>query len=255
MSTPSQSALTPMLRKLQLWEELDSEDQNAVLSLPHRLMELEPGEFIVREGDEAVNSCLLISGLAYRHKIAGDGGRSINAVHMEGDLVDLQNALLDHADHSVQALTRAKIAYISRDAITQLAFSRPSVGLAMWRDTLVDGSIFREWILNIARREGPTRIAHVLCEFGVRLEALGLGNRSSYQFPMTQDQLADVTGLTNVHVNRSLKDLEARGLITRTRRYIEVGDWAALQEAGDFDAAYLHLPRSEASGPYVDARL
>jgi CRP-like cAMP-binding protein len=111
----------------------------------------------------------------------------------------------------------------------------------MWYDTLVDASIFREWILNIARRDARARIAHVLCEFGVRLEALGLGDRTSYQFPMTQEQLADVTGLTTVHVNRSLMNLEDRGLLTRTQRYVAVADWARLKKAGDFDEAYLHL--------------
>jgi CRP-like cAMP-binding protein len=113
--------------------------------------------------------------------------------------------------------------------------------MAMWYDTLVDASVFREWILNIARRDARTRIAHVLCEFGIRFESLGLGERSSFEFPMTQDQLADVTGLTSVHVNRSLMALEADGLITRTVRSIDVSDWAKLKEAGDFNEAYLHL--------------
>jgi CRP-like cAMP-binding protein len=115
----------------------------------------------------------------------------------------------------------------------------------MWYDTLVDASISREWIANIARRSAQVRIAHVLCEFGVRLEALGLGDRSSYEFPMTQEQLADATGLTPVHVNRSLKSLEAQGLLARASRYVAVGDWPSLQKAGDFDEAYLHLKTPE----------
>lgn len=164
---------------------------------------------------------------------------------MKGDVVDLQNSLLGEADHSVRVLTRAEVAFIPREAIVELAFRLSNVGLAMWYDTLVDGSIFREWILNIARRDAQTRIAHLLCEFGVRLEALGLGDRSSYELPMTQEQLADATGLTSVHVNRSLMDLEARGLIARTVRYVVVSDWARLETAGDFDPAYLHLPKAK----------
>jgi CRP-like cAMP-binding protein len=116
----------------------------------------------------------------------------------------------------------------------------------MWYDTLVDASVFREWILNIARRDARTRIAHVLCEFGVRLEAQGLGERSSYEFPMTQEQLADVTALTPVHVNRSLQALEVEGLIARTVRFVAVSDWSKLAAAGDFDEAYLHLPSTAA---------
>ena len=244
MSTQTQSTLAPMLRKLQLWTELDSAERTALLALPHKVETVEAGTYIVRDGAKAEHACLLLSGFAFRQKLTGEGGRSISAIHLKGDIVDLQNSLLGTADHSVQALTRAEIARIPRDAVIELAFDLPKVGLAMWYDTLVDASIFREWILNIARRDAQTRIAHVLCEFGVRLEALDLGERSSYQFPMTQEQLADVTGLTSVHVNRSLMNLEEQGLLTRTSRYIAVADWPSLQRAGDFDEAYLHLPTS-----------
>ena len=101
--------------------------------------------------------------------------------------------------------------------------------------------MFREWITNVARRDASTRLAHVLCEIGVRLEATRTGERDSFELPMTQDQLADATGMTAVHVNRSLMDLERQGLFTRSVRHIVVPDWRRLAEAGDFDAAYLHL--------------
>jgi len=233
--------LAPMLRKLQLWAELDALEREAVLALPHKVETVQAGAYIVRDGERAAHSCLLLSGFAIRLKITSGGGRSISAVHLRGDIVDLQNSLLRTADHSVQALTRAEIARIPREALVDLAFRLPRVGLAMWYDTLVDASIFREWIANVARRGARMRIAHVLCEFGVRLESLGLGDRSSFQLPMTQEQLADVAGLTPVHVNRSLRSLEAEGLLARTARYVAVADWPSLQKAGDFDAAYLHL--------------
>ena len=242
---PGSSALEPMVRKLQLWKELDETERAAVLALPHVISELDAAGYIVREGEEAKHSCVILSGFAYRQKIAKDGGRSISAVHMRGDVVDLQNSLLGTADHSVQALTHVKIAKIPRAAIIDLAFTFPKVGMAMWYDTLVDASIFREWILNISRRDAQTRIAHLLCEFGVRLESLGLGDRNSYEFPMTQEQVADATALTSVHVNRSLKALDARGLITRNARYIAVSDFSRLAKAGDFDDAFLHLSNAD----------
>lgn len=235
------SALTPILRKLQLWKELDVAERDALLALPHEVKTVEAGRYIVRQGDRTEHSCLLLSGFAFRQKLARDGARSINALHMKGDVVDLQNSLLRYADHSVQALTRAEVAFIPRKEIVALAFGMPNIGLAMWYDTLVDGSIFREWILNIARRDAQARIAHLLCEFGVRLEMLGLGDRCSFELPMTQDQLADTTGLTGVHVNRTLMELQAQGLITRTVRFVAVADWDRLREAGDFEEAYLHL--------------
>jgi len=241
MSAQSSSALQPMVRKLQLWKELEAAEQEAILALPHEVSALDAGKYIVREGECTTQSCLLLGGFAHRHKLASDGARSISAVHMKGDVVDLQNSLLERADHSVQALTKVEVAFIPREAIVDIAFRLPRIGLAMWYDTLVDASIFREWILNIARRDAQTRIAHVICEFGLRLEALGLGDRHSYEFPLTQEQLADATGLTPVHVNRSLMELQAKGLITRTVRYVAVANWSMLAEAGEFDNAYLHL--------------
>jgi CRP-like cAMP-binding protein len=237
------SALQPMVRKLQLWKELEAAELEAILALPHQVSALDAGKYIVREGECTTQSCLLLDGFAHRHKLASDGARSISAVHMKGDVVDLQNSLLERADHSVQALTKVEVAFIPREAIVDIAFRLPRIGLAMWYDTLVDASIFREWILNIARRDAQTRIAHVICEFGLRLEALGLGDRHSYEFPLTQEQLADATGLTPVHVNRSLMELQAKGLITRTVRYVAVANWSMLAEAGEFDDAYLHLRR------------
>jgi CRP-like cAMP-binding protein len=116
----------------------------------------------------------------------------------------------------------------------------------MWIDTLVDGSIFREWIANVGRRDARARIAHLLCEFSLRLKVAGLGEATDYALPMTQEQLADATGLTSVHVNRTLKALEAEQLIERSNpRSIVIGNWKKLADAGDFNPQYLHMPRSE----------
>ena len=116
----------------------------------------------------------------------------------------------------------------------------------MWLDTLVDGSIFREWIANVGRRDARTRIAHILCEFGLRLKHAGLGEETGYTLPMTQEQLGDATGLTSVHINRTLKSLEAERLIERiSPRSITIGDWKKLAEVGDFDSHYLHLGDGE----------
>jgi CRP-like cAMP-binding protein len=243
---PGPSTLEPMLRKLEYWRKFDDDDRAALLGLPHTVRTLEHNHYIVRELDRATYSCVLLSGYAIRHKIFAGGARQICSVHMKGDLVDLQNSLLGTADHSVQMLTAGKVAMVPRDAVERIAFERPAIGKAMWTDTLVDGSIFREWIANVGRRDARTRVAHLLCEFSLRLKVAGLGEHNGYEMPMTQEQLGDATGLTSVHINRTLKGLEADELITRsTPRSIIVGDWRKLAEAGDFNSAYLHLNRAE----------
>jgi CRP-like cAMP-binding protein len=243
MSRPD--TLEPMLRKLNYWSPLDEADEEALLTLPHRVKSVDPHHYVVRERETASECCLMLSGFSVRHKIVVGGARQIVAIHMKGDMVDLQNSMLGIADHSVQMLTRGEVALIPREAIQKLAFKNPKLGLAMWKDTLVDASVFREWIANIGRRDAATRLSHLLCEFALRLKVAGLGEQTNYELPMTQEQLADAVGLTPVHVNRTLQALAKKGLISRTHRSVQIADWHSLADAGDFDATYLHLPENE----------
>ena len=242
------TTLQPMLRRLRYWVSLDSADEAALLALPHQVRQVERHGYLVREHDRTSQTCLLLTGFAMRHKIVGDGARQIVSIHMAGDLVDLQNSMLRVADHSVQMLTQCRAAAIPKDAILALAAERPRVAQALWHDTLIDASVSREWIANVGRRDARTRIAHLLCEFALRLKVAGLGEDSDYELPMTQEQLGDCTGLTSVHVNRTVRGLEVEGLITRRNsRSITIGDWQKLAKAGDFDSNYLHLAEDEAA--------
>ncbi|MDB5691800.1 MAG: Crp/Fnr family transcriptional regulator [Alphaproteobacteria bacterium] len=240
-----QPALEMLAQRLDALSPLDEADKAAIVALPHTLRVMKAHEYIVREGDKAENSCLLRSGFASRHKIVANGSRQIVSVHMMGDMVNLQNSLLKTADHSVQALTDAEVAFIPGKAIVALAAARPAIAIAMWLDTLIDGAVFREWIANVGRRDAKARTAHVLCEFALRQERAGLATRNKYDLPMTQEQLGDALGLTSVHVNRTLKALEEARLIARDKRTVTIADWEALRKVGDFDPSYLFLELSE----------
>lgn len=242
MTSRRPDALDPMLRKLRLWANLDADDERALLALPHEVVTVQKQRALINEGDLVTHCWLLISGFCARYKIVGNGGRQIVSIHMMGDLVDLQNALLGCADHGVQALTECEMAKIPIEAIRTLTDRCPRIKDALWYDTLVDGSIFREWVANVGRRDSKTRIAHLLCEFALKLDAIHLGAQLDYELPMTQEQLADATGLTPVHVNRMLQALVQEGLIERvTAKSVLIGDWKKLAAAGDFDRRYLHL--------------
>jgi len=240
-----QHPLQPMLRKLNYWTPLDEADKGALLALPHSIQHIDAHGYIVQEGDKPTHSCVMLSGYSIREKVLASGARQIVSIHMRGDLVDLQNSLLRCADHSVQTLVRSKVAYIPREAILAIAREHPNVGFAMWYDTLVDASVFREWIANIGRRDARTRMAHLFCEFAVRLRLAGLAG-GDYELPMTQEQLADATGMTAVHANRTIRSLEENGLIRRvSSRVIHIENWKELASAGEFDSAYLHLHDDE----------
>lgn len=244
--TDTKNPLELLLRKLELHSELDEEDRRAVLSLPMTMRTLEPSAYIVREGDLPLSCAVLVSGFAYRQKVTAEGARQIVALHMPGEPLDFQNLFLDVSDHGVQALTRVELAVVRRSDLQALARSRSAVGHAILVTILVEASIFREWVLNVGRRDARTRLAHLLCEFGVRLDALGLAEEYGYELPMTQEQLADTLGLTPVHVNRTLKVLEAEGLIIRNRRNIAFPKWQRLREVADFNQRYLHLEPQQA---------
>jgi CRP-like cAMP-binding protein len=230
-----------LLRKLESHSILGEEDRDAIRSLPFTLRTLEPQSYTVREGDAPTQCGVLVSGFAYRQKLTGEGTRQIVALHIPGEALDLQSLFLDVADHNVQTLTRAEVAFIPRRELRELARSREAVGHAIMVTILVEASIFREWVLNVGRRDSRTRAAHLLCEFAIRLDAQGLTEDYGYHLPMTQEQLADALGLTPVHVNRTLKALESEGLISRTGRQISFPDWKRLRDMADFNQRYLHL--------------
>jgi CRP-like cAMP-binding protein len=229
-----------MVRRLERRTPLAERDRNALLSLPHTVRKLPANAHIVRDGDAAEHCSLLLSGYAHRYKLTGDGARQIISIHVPSEFVDLQNGLLFVADHGVQTLTDAETAFIPRRAMEEVSLASPAIVRALWIDTLIDASIVREWVVNVGRRHSLARVAHLLCEFSLRLEAAGLAANHRYELPMTQEQLADAVGLTSVHVNRVLKQLGQEGLIRRDRRSILIEDWNRMRQVGDFNERYLH---------------
>jgi CRP-like cAMP-binding protein len=240
MSGEDGCTLDGMILKLARLAELTAEDRQALSSLTYTTTNVPNGRYLVREGTRVSDCCLLVAGYACRHKLTVGGGRQIVSFHLPGDLLDVQHLLLEAADHNVQAITDASVAWIPRSQLRILAWRRPAIGEALWRDSLIDASVFREWVLNVGRRDARSRVTHLLCEFAARCRALGIGSDGCFDLPMTQEQIADAVGLTPVHVNRMLMALATDGAIKRKGRKVEVNDWERLRRIADFDPAYLH---------------
>jgi CRP-like cAMP-binding protein len=243
----SRHPLELLLRSLEMRAPLPEKDRKAILDLPYTLKTLEPATYTIREADPPEFCAVLVTGFAYRQKLTGEGARQIMSLQIPGDALDLQNLFLDVSDHNVQMLTRGEVAYLNRSDLQELARMRPAVGHAILVKILVEAAIFREWVLNVGRRESRARLAHLLCEMAMRLEALGLTHEYGYELPMTQEQLADALGLTPVHVNRTLKSLESEGLLVRNKRNISFPDWERMRGVGDFNQRYLHLEPQQAA--------
>jgi len=240
MAADSEDIFGRAIRKLGRLAHLDETDRQAIHALPARI-ETHPAHYVlVRDGARVTHLSLLIDGFACRLKETRNGVRQIVSVHLPGDALDLQHMFLRHSRHVVQTLSPATVARVSVEDFRALAADRPRIAEALWLDMSIDASIAREWIVNIGRRDALARIAHLLCEYAARRDAAGFGSPEHFELPMTQEQIGDATGLTSVHVNRKLHDLEEIGAISRDRRDLHIRDWPRLMRIGDFDPAYLH---------------
>lgn len=232
--------LAALVRRWSKHSDLTPNDRDALLDLPFTRKRFGKDAYMVREGERTVECSLLLRGFAFRQKLLRNGSRQIISIHIPTEFVDLQNGVLGTADHNVQSLDGSEAAIVPRGPLLDLADKSPGIRLAMWIDTLLDASIFREWVVNVGRRDSRARIAHLLCELVVRLKKIGAGDGKVFDFPLTQEQLADATGLTAVHTNRTLQSLRKDGLIQLTARSLTVLDWERLKEVADFDELYLH---------------
>lgn len=237
----SMNPLELMVRKFEMYANLTADDRKALLNLPTTLRSMPPSAYIVREGEPVSQHYVLAAGYAFRHKMTGDGKRQIVSMHIPGEAIACSTLFLAISDHNAQTLTHAEVAVVPRDALRALALERAAIGHAILMITLVEASILSEWLLNTGQRPAIARVAHLLCEFAARLDAVGQGGRNGYELPLSQEQLGDAVGLTSVHVNRMLKSLKGDGLIEQNARKVRFPDWKALRKAADFSELYLHL--------------
>lgn len=229
-----------LIRRLELIGPLRDEDRQAVLELPIRVRAFGADQDILREGDRPTECGLVLDGFLFRHKLVTDGRRQILSFHPTSDMPDLQSVFLGTMDHSIGTLVASRVAFIPHAAIRELIQKRPSAATALWRETMVEAAMFREWMVGLGRRSAYQRVAHLLCEIGLKLERVGLGTRTQYEFPVTQTELADALGMSTVHANRVVQELRRTKIVIWRGSSVTIQDWDALTEAGEFNVTYLH---------------
>src|ERR1700744_3420580 len=231
---------TSLITKLTVANRLEGDDIRAIQRLPIRARSMKTREVIVRDGERPQECCLLAEGFAYRSKITEDGGRQVLSLHIPGEIPDLQSLHLKVMDHDLMTLTPCVLGFIAHEDLRELNRARPTLAEALWRETLIDASIFREWIVNVGRRSATARLAHLLVELHRRLEAIGHTRDGKFDLPITQADLADCLGLSTVHINRVLQFLRKEGLLTADRSDFRLVDTKKMEDLAGFDAAYLH---------------
>lgn len=235
---------------LEAFVRLSQDDRDAIDRLSRAQRDVAPRRDLLREGDQPRCVQLVIDGWACRYKTLPDGRRQIVAFFLPGDFCDLNVYVLKEMDHSVGAITRLRVADIGRDEMEAMTAEHPRITQALWWHGLVHAAIQREWTLNLGQRSAYERIAHLLVELFLRLQLVARTRGDSCDFPLTQNDIADATGLTAVHVNRTLQELRRAGLIVLQGRTLTIPDMAALQNAALFNSNYLHLGRE---GRQLDA--
>lgn len=235
-----ESVDSPYLAKLQSAGILPAEDVALLSRLESDVRDLPARTAVISEGDRPDHVHLMIEGWACRDQFLGDGGRQITAFMLPGDLCDTHITMLAEMDHGIRTLTSSRVAFIPRRVMVELA-ERPAIARAMWWASLVDEGVLRAWIVNIARREAPERITHLICELHARLTNVGLADGNTFELPLTQEELGAALGLTNVHVNRTLRQLREDGVVVVRQQRTVITDMPALRSMAEFDPSYLHL--------------
>lgn len=229
-----------LTRKLENFARLDDQDRellDEVVKAPRKV----PARIdIIREGDTPSDVHLILKGFACRNKVTPDGDRQIMAYMLPGDFCDLHVAVLGQMDHSISTLSACEVVEIPLQTIERM-LTRPRLARALWWATLVDEGTLREWLVNLGSRDAKQKVAHLFCEVLIRLRAVGLADGDEYSLPITQQDLADTVGLSNVHVNRVLHSLRADELIDFDGKVLKVRSFRGLVELSDFNPNYLHL--------------
>jgi CRP-like cAMP-binding protein len=238
---------SPLVRKMKGFVRLSDAD-GAVLEALGASAETVPAHTdLVREDERPRGILLVLEGMAFRYKMRANGSRQILAYLVPGDMGDFDVALLDRMDHGISTFSGCKIAWIKPEVLAGIRENHPEATRGMRMSTLVDEATLREWLMNVGCRVAIERLAHLFSELLLRLQVVGLASENSYTLPVSQGELGDTTGMSNVHVNRSLMELRRRGLIHFSGKILTILDVPALKALAEFKPNYRHLGEPRAA--------
>ncbi len=236
---PSPHPLTAWIERI---VEPTAAEYAAIARLPAEVLRL-PAEATVRSLGEAPSSAFLVSeGFLCASEPVGGDKHQIVAFFIPGDLPDLEALHLGRSGHDIAAITACRLVHFDHRDLHALCAAEPRLAALLWRATLVTASLYREWVVNTGHRPALAALAHLLCELMTRLDAIGFAGRMACDLPLTQTHLSRATGLSLVHVNRSLQELRRRGLLSLGNGRLAIHDWEGLAALGQFREGYLHLP-------------
>ena len=232
-----------LIKRLAMLCPLSGVEQAKLVTAIARTYEVNRGRDVTVLGESEGSCHVLLDGIAAPYRMLSDGRRQITRFCIPGDLLDLDGFVGGKMDHNVVTLGRCTIGVIAHEALRGLSREHPAIALALWRHTLADTAVFREWVVNVGQRSALERIAHVICEVFTRLRDAGraaeIDGRPTFDWHIKQTDIADATGITPVHVNRSLQALRGGGLIHLSHSTMTILDWDGLADLSGFETDYL----------------
>lgn len=233
--------INALVRKLSRRDVVSADEQAVLEGLLGEERRVAAGTFIIQPGDRPNESTFLTAGFCARYSLTADGDRQLTEINVPGDFVDLHSMMMRQMDHGIVALSDCVIAKAQHEDLRRLSQTHPHLTRLLWLETVIDGAIHRQWLVTMGRQNAASRLAHLICELYLRLEAAGEASERRFSAPLTQVDLGDVLGLTAVHVNRTMMDLRQRGLIAWKGANVTILDWQGLVALGQFDPIYLRL--------------
>lgn len=227
------------LQRLMHAAELDDREIAAVEELCRQPRDIGAKKYLSRDGDEMHSFPVIISGWAARYQILRNGARQITRLLLPGDAFYFDSSPNGIAIEEVITLGPCKIVNIGHADMRRLIDRFPAIGEAMRSYGCMENAVLSSWIVNVGRRDALERMAHLICEAHYRLSMVDAHQGQQIYFPLTQDDLADVLGLTPVHINRKLQQLRQDGLITLRSKQLTIHNLRTLQQIAGFDPAYL----------------
>jgi CRP-like cAMP-binding protein len=238
LPTPTQ-AVDLLVRTLSRHSTLSIKAERALRKLRPRVSQVARDADIVRQGDRPDVAVMVISGMLARYHTTPDGNRQYLSLHVAGDFPDLQSLFLGVMDHSLCALDAAQIAMFRHSEILSLLKRAPSEAIPFWRQTLIDGAIFRQGITRNSTRSAVTRVANLFCEQFTRARIVGLSSGWSCPFPLSQTQIGQVVGLSIATVNRASQRLRSENCAQVRAGRLDILNWRRLEKVGGFEPVYL----------------
>lgn len=252
--------LTPVLlltHRLSGGGRLSGKEIDALQAIAGPTRRFRRGEVLVEQGERSPHIWLTAEGWAFRQKMLSDGRRQILAIMLPGEMSEKGPAMPFGSPDAVVAATDVSAQSIARQSLLEVAQAYPRIQQALFFEELTRHAITREWVLLLGQRKADERLAYVLFETYARLKAMGTITGDRFEFPITQLDLADVVGLSTVHLNRTLQQLRSRKLVAWAGGIVELPDPAALARLAHFDHAFQRMAEdfAERAAPIIADRL